>query len=330
MSKIYSMQQDNYNKSQIKRVCVIRCADYKEQLVRSSLEKTLDMLGGIDKFISRTDKVLLKPNFIAPKPAQNATQTHPVIILELARLLKDYGAKPFVADSPAWGNVQACTDVLGLTAALDKINVPIKHLNKPKRCKIAGSWVGISRVALEADKIINLPKFKTHQQMTATFAVKNMYGCVTGKEKAFWHFARGQTHARFSEMLIGIYQRINPVFNIIDGILAMEGPGPINGTPRQLGFLIAGTEPISCETICAELINFRPEEIPIIRTARKLGFGCSQRDKIEVVGDDYRPYICSDFERAQQMDLRFPFRQVCKSIMKQIWLLTTTALKKHT
>lgn len=68
----------------------------------------------------------------------------------------------------------------------------------------------------EADRIVNLPKFKTHQQLTATFAVKNMFGCVCGKEKAFWHFAKGHSLEEFSRLLIGIYQLLSPCLTIAD------------------------------------------------------------------------------------------------------------------
>ena len=115
------------------------------------------------------------------------------MILEVARLLKDCGAKPFVADSPAWADTAACARALELIEPLQKLGVPIRQLDDPRKCRLprGGPRVGISSVALDADAIINLPKFKAHQQLTATFAVKNMFGCVSGKHKALWHFRKG-------------------------------------------------------------------------------------------------------------------------------------------
>ena len=85
-------------------VTLTRCDNYGTSIAES-IEKQFTLLGGIEKFISHGDTVLLKPNFIAPKSRHHATQTHPAVIIETARLLKDFGAKPFVGDSPAWGNV---------------------------------------------------------------------------------------------------------------------------------------------------------------------------------------------------------------------------------
>jgi len=309
-------------------VALKRCSDYSRANVGGAIAEQLDLLGGLGSFLSRGDRVLLKPNFIAPKSTRHATQTHPAVIIELAKLLKDFGAKPFVGDSPAWSNVFTCADKLRLTGPLTKLGVPIKQLNKPKKCSIAGAKVSISSVALDADVIINLPKFKSHQQLVATFAVKNMFGCVTGKTKPYWHFARGKTTEQFCEFLIGIYRFLNPVLTLIDAVVVMDGPGPINGRARPLGWLIAGADPVACEVICSRLINAKPEDFPIIRTAGKMHWGCSEPAEVKIVGDRLPPTGCTDFAPAQLIPVRFSLPRVCKSILKQIALIAKSAIKR--
>jgi len=311
-------------------VTLTRCDDYSRERIADCLQKHFELLGGLKKFISRGDTVLLKPNFIAPKPRRRAVQTDPTIILETARLLKDFGAKPFVGDSPAWGDIFACIKELKLQEPLKKLSVPVKQLDKPKRCRIGAkkTKVGISSVALDADVIVNLPKLKTHQQLIATFAVKNMFGCVSGKEKAFWHLAKGGSEYDFCELLIAIFKFLNPALTIIDAVTAMDGPGPIKGRARPLGWIIGGTEPIACETICCKLVNIKPEELPIIKTAKQTGFGCSDTDKIKILGDDFSESICTDFKLAEPAPLRFSLLHVCKSVAKQILLLAKSAIRK--
>ena len=308
-------------------VTLTRCNDYEADKVSACLKKHIELLGGLEKFIKRGDFVLLKPNFIAPRSAQFATQTHPAVIIEMAKLVKDFGARPFVADSPAWANVRICTFALGLTEPLKKLNVPIKSLNRPVKCRIGenGTTIGISSVALDADAIINLPKFKSHQQLVATFAVKNMFGVVSGKRKALLHFEKGKSIDNFYQMLIDIYRYTKPVFTIIDAVEVMDGPGPIRGRTRPLGWLIGGTEPIAIETICCKLINIEPDTIPIIRQARKINFGCSDFSKIKVLGDDFSRQTCTDFVLPQLIPIRFSLPRVCKSIAKQIILLIKSA-----
>jgi len=313
-------------------VALIKCSDYSPPKIAEAIATQFKLLGGLEKFVRPGDTILLKPNFIAPKSRHHATQTDPAIILAVASLLKDFGARPFVGDSPAWGNVFACVKALKLEEPLKKLGVPVKQLDKPNWCRIgAGSAkVGISSVALDADVIINLPKFKTHQQLVATFAVKNMFGCISGKRKALWHFRKGKNEYDFCKLLILIYEFLNPALTIIDAVTVMDGPGPINGRARPLGWLVGGTDPVACETICCKLVNISPDDLPIIKTARQIRFGCSDLNRIEIAGDDLPQRPCMDFELARPTPLRFSFLHVCKSIGKQVLLLAKSAAKKMT
>ena len=220
-------------------VTLIRCTDYGEAKIAKAISQQFELLGGLDKFVKPGDTVLLKPNFIAPRSRRHAAQTHPSVVIEAARLLKDFGARPFVGDSPAWSNVFACVEALKLEEPLRKLSVPIKQLDKPKWCRVGrhNTKVGISSLALDADAIINLPKFKTHQQLVATFAVKNMFGCVSGKRKALWHFSKGKKEGDFCEFLIDIFHFLKPAVTLIDGVTAMDRRGPIPGWHKPLGRL---------------------------------------------------------------------------------------------
>lgn len=311
-------------------VALVRCTDYTEPKITEAVKRQFELLGGLEKFVTRGDTVLLKPNFIAPRSARHATQTDPAIILAAARLLKDFGAKPFVGDSPAWANVFACVRKLRLQEPLRRLDVPVKQLNKPQKCRIEplNINVGISSVALDADIIINLAKLKTHQQLTATFAVKNMFGCVSGKRKALWHFARGKSVSDFCELLIAVFKLLNPVLTIIDGVVAMDGQGPIRGRARPLGWIIGGADPIACEHTCCKLLNIAPRQIPIIKTARRMEFGCCNPETIKLLGDDFSEHVCTNFELPQLIPVRFSLLHVCKSVCKQIGLLTKQALRK--
>ena len=204
------------------------------------------------------------------------------------------------------------------------------QLDKAKRCRIGRNRtsMGISSVAMEADAIINLPKFKSHQMLGATFAIKNMFGCISGKEKAFWHFAKGGDFDNFCEMLIDIYKFLNPVLTIIDGITAMDSGGPIHGRARKLGWLIGSTDALSCEIVCAKLVGMDERQLPIISTAKKIGFGISDPEKIDIVGDDFSSQICTDFVPAEQASLRFSLKKVCRSVLKQALIAVKSKIAK--
>ncbi|MGB8226425.1 MAG: DUF362 domain-containing protein [Sedimentisphaerales bacterium] len=305
------------------KVSLIKCDDYEPVSVQTALLKHFELLGGIGAFIARGDKVLIKPNMIAPKPAPCATQTDPAVIIELAKILLDFGAKPLVADSPAWADAAACAEALGIVEPLNKLGVPIKQLRKPVKRTLehSGTKIGISSVALEADKIINLPKLKTHQQLVMTIAVKNIFGCVSGKAKAIWHYRKGATFDDFCTMLIDIYKLLAPVLTIVDAVVVMEGPGPINGNPRKLGWLIASVDPMAVEVVCCDLIGICPEELPLVKTAQKIGFGCINKQDIQIIGDSLPAGIPVRLVPAELTPLRFTPARIVKSILKQIFML---------
>lgn len=312
-------------------VAISRCADYEPAAVRRALLEGLGHLGGLEAYIKSGESVLIKPNFIAPLPRQRAAQTDPEMIVQLALLLKELGARPFVGDSPAWGTVFDCAAALELTESLKKLDVPVRQLNKPRwiRVQPSGAKVGISGIALDADRIINLPKLKSHRQLGATIAVKNMFGCVSGKAKPFWHYARGGSERKFAELLIGVYNAAPPVLNIIDAVTAMEAGGPINGKARDIGLVIASTNPFACELVCAAMMAISENDLPVLRTARELGlcdFGC---EDIRTLGARLEDCLCPDFVHLDRIPIKFTFGRVCKSIGKQLIRLAAGAVSRR-
>lgn len=295
---------------------MVNCADYQPCNVDEAVNRIFNLLGGVDQFIKNGQNVLIKPNLIAPKAARLAVQTDGALIVAIAKYILDHGAKPFIADSPAWGDVHSCVRELGVADELKRLCVEVRPLNKPRLCYIpsAGAYVGLSSAALDADAVINVPKLKSHQQLVATIAVKNMFGCVSGKWKPFWHYARGSSSQRFCSLLWGIYERLAPVLTIVDGVIAMEGPGPINGHPRHLGMLCASPDPLACEIACATAIGLDPMCLPIIQNA---GRAYAKIEDIEILGD--KLVIYPDFAAAQLIPIRFTLSRVAKSAAKQLF-----------
>lgn len=301
------------------------CTSYETGAVESAVMRLFELLGGIQRFVKPGQRILIKPNLIVPRGPEVPAQTHPEVIYAVAKIVKEHGAIPLVGDSPAWSNTRGCLRALGVDERLVSLGAEIVQLDRPVRMDVDGMTVGISRLALEADAIINLPKLKAHQQLFATFAIKNMYGCVAGlagKEKAYWHLARGEDVKLFCRMIAGIYQILNPVLNIIDGIVGMEGQGPISGQPRQVGYLIAGTDPVACERVCCELVGFNPADLPLLKAACDRGIG-SLTEPIERLGDTFEKPACENFKAAAQTPIRFSFLHICKSICKQCLILAS-------
>ncbi|MBN1127220.1 MAG: DUF362 domain-containing protein [Sedimentisphaerales bacterium] len=301
-------------------VVLTGASGYDENILSAVIQRQFEYIFTKDVPIHKGDQVLIKPNLIVPRPPESAVQTHPAVILTVARLLLDLGTRPFVADSPGWGSMRSCIHALQLDGPLRRLGIPFFALDRPIVRELPGCdgmRIAVSGRALEADAIINLPKFKAHQQLGATFAIKNMFGCVPGKRKAWWHFAKGKSYTDFCSMLIGIYRLFSPMFTIIDGIVAMEGMGPIKGKPKPLGVLIGGRDPVACELVCCEIAAFDPTDLPILCRCREIGFGPTTMEKVDLLGDPLESFQCRDFEPAQQTLLEFSLGRVCKSITRQ-------------
>ncbi len=305
------------------KVSVIRCGDYACENIDKAVKAHFDNLGGLERFVKAGEKVLVKPNLISPKPVNQPAQTHPAIILAVAKLLIESGALVTVADSPAWSDTTGCLKAIDVYDELISIGAEVKDLNKPKRVRLpyTGLTVSISKTALEADKIINLPKLKTHQQMTATIAVKNMFGAVTGKRKALWHYRQGKNAEQFASMLLDIFFTVKPVINIVDAVDAMEGQGPINGKLRHIGLTVASEDALACEYVCSRVINIDPQKLPIVAATGKFSVGVSGFDDIELIGESFEDLICEDFVQAEIVPVRFTLPRICKSVVKQILIL---------
>ena len=230
---------------------------YHVETVHTGLTEMLSGLGGIDRFVRPGQSVLIKPNIIAKR---FESQTHPVVSVELAKLVREVGGKVFIADSPAWGSLIGNARKSGLLQLARENGISLFELRNGRRY----NHLRFSSQALDADVIINVPKLKTHQMLKLSAGIKNMFGCVPGKLKAWWHFKAGRSDDdRFARMLVETYRLLSPALTIIDAIDAMEGRGPISGTLRHLGVLIGSPDGFAAETVACELVGCDPETIPV-------------------------------------------------------------------
>jgi uncharacterized Fe-S center protein len=142
----------------------------------------------------------------------------------------------------------------------------------------------------QVDLIINLAKLKTHSLTGMTAAVKNVYGCVPGNHKKRFHMEH-PLPLDFSKLVVDICLAVKPAFSIIDAVVSMEGVGPRRGKPRQTGLLLASENPFALDTVAADIVGFKPEQVSTITVARTLKLPGSVLEEINLQGlllDDYR------------------------------------------
>jgi len=267
-------------------VSIVKCQTYDEKEVQNALRRSIDLIGGIDSFVKRGDRVLLKPNLLYGKSPEKAVTTHPSIIRGVIQIVRENGGIPFLGDSPGLGSALRVSEKSGIKRVSDAMDCPIVEFNRPvlppeRKGRIFKN-IEIDQAIFEADVIINLPKWKTHAQMLLTLGVKNLFGCVPGPRKALWHLKAGEDHKIFAQMLVDIYLMIQPSLTILDGIVGMEGNGPNSGDPIPLGLILASRDPLNLDQIVCDLLGIPRESLLTNQVAFEQGLGM---DGIIVVGE---------------------------------------------
>jgi uncharacterized protein (DUF362 family) len=236
----------------------------------------------MEAIVKAGDRVLLKPNLLTgARPGKECT-TRWELVYCVAQLVRQVGGEPFLGDSPAFGSAKGVALANGYQPLLDELQLPIIDF-QGKRYQTLGETFNhllLSKETMDADVVINLPKLKSHMQLTLTMGVKNLFGCVPGKMKAWWHMEAGKDSARFGNMLVETARTIAPNLTILDGIIGHEGNGPSGGEPRFLGVLGASTDVFALDRALVHLLNVEPAQVPTIAASQRLGL-CPELAEID-------------------------------------------------
>jgi uncharacterized protein (DUF362 family)/Pyruvate/2-oxoacid:ferredoxin oxidoreductase delta subunit len=269
-------------------VARVACTDYRE--AASAFRRALELLAEIGPVAGRGEPLLLKPNLLAAYPAEGAVTTHPEVVAAALAVASDLGAQAVVADSPGLGSARRVSRVSGIAEVCRHHGVPIIDLGQGDGVESAGRTyrsLPLAAEALEAPWLWNLPKWKTHTMMGLTLGVKNLFGCVPGKKKIAAHFRTGRNADDFARQLLDLEGILRPVLTVLDGVVAMEGPGPSRGRPLRRGLLLASGDAAALDWEATRLSGFDPELIPTVRLSTQEGR--LDPGEISIVGDAAAP-----------------------------------------
>jgi uncharacterized protein (DUF362 family) len=303
-------------------VSLIRASSYEAEQLRRSVVSVLAPLGGIAAFVKRGDRVLLKPNLLTGARPTKECVTRPELVRCVAQLVIEAGGKPFLGDSPAFGSALGVAKSNGYLPMMADLDLPVVefHGKRYETTSTEFDRLRLSKEAMEADVVINLPKVKSHMQLTMTLGVKNLFGCVPGKMKAWWHMEAGKSAARFGEMLVETARVIDPNLTIIDGIIGHEGNGPSGGEPRELGVLGASADVFALDVAMLAVLNVDEHLVPTAVAAKRLGLA---PDLDAINFPLLRPVdlSCSDWQLpAALMPIDFALPRVIKSTFRHLYI----------
>ncbi len=284
------------------KVSIVACADYSAAEVEQALNAVLEPLGGLS-WVMPGMKVAIKANLVSMMKPEAAATTHPALLVELVRRLRERGAEPIIGDSPGGlynaamvNRIYAATGMKEAEAAGARLNrnFAVSEASFPE-AMVAHDFTYTSYLD-EADAIIDFCKLKTHGMMGMSAAVKNMFGVVPGTFKPEYHF-RYPDHRDFAKMLTDLNTYFAPKVRlcIVDAVVGMEGNGPTQGTPRKIGALLASSDPHALDLASAALIGLGIHDVPTLEVAHEAGLIPSTVEELELVGD-WKPLAVPDFQ----------------------------------
>ncbi len=302
------------------KVGIESCQQYEKEQVLDAVRALLDKLGGMEQFVRRGDRVVVKPNLILKRQPGGAATTHPYVVRAVCLLAMEAGGIVTIAESPGGvynpnllkGLYQTC----GMTEIAQELGVKLnfdvtsRNVSFPEGKAVKG--FELITPILEADVVLSVSKLKTHVMSYMTGAVKNLFGCVPGTYKAEYHF-RMPDKKTFCNMLVDLCEYIKPTLSIMDAVECMEGDGPTSGSPRYGGYLLASSDPYALDVVACRLANLEMEPVYILQNAQERGLLDIQN--IEELGK-YTPI--EDFRRPGMKDIHFLKNPMLKRLAEKL------------
>jgi len=250
------------------------------QLARRAIEE----LGGIRRFVSRADVVLLKPNIAWDRTPEQAANTNPDVVAEVVRQCWDAGAKNVIVTDVSCNDPVRCFQRSGIADAAKRVGAEV-ILPDPARFKdvdlqgsVLRNWP-VFDAFLNVDKIINIPIAKHHSLTGTTLGMKNWYGILGG--------SRHQLHQKIHESLVDLADFVRPTLTMIDCYRVLIRNGPTGGNLEDVLLkktLVAGTDPVALDTYVAKAYwNLDIASLPYLRMAANRGLGTYEFEKIRTV-----------------------------------------------
>ena len=271
-----------------------------EKEIDASVRKAIGLVGGLDDIVKGGDLVLIKPNICFTKPSESGATTDPRICKTIANMVKEKGARPVIAEASLVGtDTEECIKASGYNKLREE-GYEVIDLKKMETTKVSvpkGKVIKeliLPKIVVDANVIISVPKMKTHDNALVTLSLKNMKGVLSDSYKKKFHNTFGIFQGIADLMTV-----VRPALAVVDGIVAMEGFGPIDGDPVEMGLIIAGKEPVAVDAVTSAVMGFKPQDDGCISAAAESGIGIADLAKIQVVGESVAT-VQRKFKRAEE------------------------------
>ena len=250
-------------------VAICKCENYKFDQLYAAISKVAE--AGLMPLVEGK-KVLLKPNILSDAKPEDCITTNPEFVRAVIRLLKAKGAAEiYVGDSPGLQSPSFEGKNCGIHAICEEEGTTwVDFTKEPVLKHIQGTTkkLYMANIIDRVDMVFSLAKFKTHQLMYTTGAVKNLFGTIPGLHKSTCH-VKCPNRESFARLIVGIHETIKPAFAFMDAIIGMEGAGPANGTPRPIGLVMGSASCLAMDWAQGVIMGYEPMQLPILAEAAR-------------------------------------------------------------
>jgi uncharacterized protein (DUF362 family) len=261
-------------------ICIVKGSDRK-----ATVTKAIELLGGIERFVTKGDIVAIKPNAAFASPPLLGATTHPELVAEVVRLVYKAGAKQvIVADNPI-NDPASCFILTGIGRAAGdagaKVILPkpdlFRHTTLPEG-KLIADWPIFYGPFAKADKLIGIAPLKHHHRSGASMTMKNWYGLLGGRRNVF--------HQDINTIIAELALMVKPTLVILDGTVVMVTNGPTGGSVSDLkraDTLIAGTDCVAADSFGCTLLGLKPSDLPYLAKAQSAGAGTTDYESLKPI-----------------------------------------------
>ncbi len=246
-------------------------------------QKALEGIGGMRRFVSRQDVVVIKPNIAWDRTPEQAANTNPELVAEVVRQCWNAGAKKVIVTDVSCNEAQRCFHRSGIQAAALAVGAEV-ILPDPERFRevemggvVLKTWP-VFEPFLEADKVINLPIAKHHSLLGVTLGMKNWYGILGGQ--------RNRLHQQIHQSLVDLAAFMLPTVTILDGYRVLLRNGPTGGSLEDVSTkktVIASTDPVALDAwVAKSWWNLNVDRLPYLGMASNRGLGTAAYESLNV------------------------------------------------
>jgi len=252
---------------------------------RSLAKRAIELLSGIESYVQTNDRVILKPNLCAYMKATSGGTTDPNLLLGIVEEVKKITNDVMIAESDSLEKrASQAFSFCGYRDVLHGTGVKFVDLSKEELVEIdiEGALllrkIMLPKIVLQA-KIINVPKLKTSEMTTVSLGLKNIFGFIPFRSKY-------KLHSSINKAIVDINRIVRSSLTIVDGIVGMEGDGPIHGKPVRTGLVIGGSNVVAVDAVSSYVMGFDFHSISHIMLAEKEGLGSTKLSETIMKGEN--------------------------------------------